>query len=334
MKKTFLGILLLLAGSALVAVAQTPAVAHNTWTSGASMPVALDGTAVAVLKNQIYVVGGDTGTPTPAANVQIYDPATNTWSTGVPLPTPTANACAGVVKNVLYLIDGYAGSPPQDTAAVWRYNPKKVTWTQVATMPTARRSVVCVVEKGIIYVMGGYNGSFLTTVESYDPATNAPQTEPSMQFPESDVSAGLIGTTIVVADGSGGYEDGHNQGYNVATNGPWKQLASDPTPRQGTCAAAIGGRLYSAGGWDGVNNAALTLTESFTLSKNAWNKKPLAPMPQGTMGLGRSVAYKGQLYCFGGEYSNGGSESSTVEIYQPKGMVGLGAPGSRPSFGR
>jgi len=34
-------VLLLSAGSALVAVAQTPAVAHNTWTSGAPMPTAL-----------------------------------------------------------------------------------------------------------------------------------------------------------------------------------------------------------------------------------------------------------------------------------------------------
>ena len=31
-------------------------------------------------------------------------------------------------------------------------------------------------------------------------------------------------------------------------------------------------------------------------------------MPRGTMGLGRSVAYDGKLYCFGGEYTNGGDQ--------------------------
>jgi hypothetical protein len=64
-----------------------------------------------------------------------------------------------------------------------------------------------------------------------------------------------------------------------------------------------------------VNNAALTLTESFRLSTGKW--KTLAPMPQGTMGLGRSVAHKGQFYSFGGENSNNGNVVGTVEIYQP-----------------
>lgn len=319
MKTTFLAVSLLFLSTALMAPAQTPAIVHhNTWSYGAPMPVALDGTAVAVLEKEIYVIGGGNDNGTTSADTQIYAPATNTWSTGVPLPVPTGNGCAAVVNNVLYFIDGIIGTAGngQDTSAVWAYSPKTQTWTPKAPMPTARRSVVCVAEKGIIYVMGGYNNwTFLSTVESYDPATNTSQSEPSMLFPESDVSAGLIGTTILVTNGSGGYVDGHNQGYNVATNGPWTQLAPDPTLRQGTCAGSIGGRLYSAGGWDVVNSAALTLTESFTLSKDKW--KTLAPMPQGTMGLGRSVVYKGQLYCFGGEYSNGGNPVGTVEIYQP-----------------
>jgi N-acetylneuraminic acid mutarotase len=321
-----------LAAFAIIVITPQPipaaasAVAHNTWSSGAPMPVAADGTAVAVLEKQIYVVGGQNDDDTIFADTQIFDPATNTWSMGTPLPTATTNGCVGVVKNVLYFIDGYTGTPtdPQDTAAVWAYSPKTQTWSSKAAMPTFRRSVVCVVEDGIIYVMGGYtcatpdctsNGSFLTTVESYDPATNTSRTEPSMLFPESDVSAGLIGTTIVVTDGSGGYVDGHNQGYNVATNGPWMQLDSDPTLRQGTCAGSIGGQLYSAGGWNDEDNAALTLTESFSLSKNTW--ETLARMPKGTMGLGRSVIYEGQLYCFGGEYTNGGNVVDNLEIYQP-----------------
>jgi N-acetylneuraminic acid mutarotase len=312
----FSAVLLLLLGTALTAFAQTPAVTHNTWNTGTPMRIAADGTAVSVLDEQIYVVGGQNGSKILADN-QIYNPATNKWSTGTPLPIATTNGCAAVVNNVLYFIDGYTGTitDPQDTAAVWAYSLKTQTWSSKTPMLTARRSVVCVVEKDVIYIMGGYNnGSFLSTVESYNPATDTSQSEASMLSPESDVSAALLGSTIVVTDGSDNVVDGHNQAYDAAAN-TWSWLNSDPAFRQGTCAGSIDGRLYSAGGWDAFNNTVLTVTESYTLSKNAW--ETLARMPKATMGLGRSVAYKGQLYCFGGEYSNDGNVVSHVEIYQP-----------------
>jgi N-acetylneuraminic acid mutarotase len=291
--------------------------AHNTWTSGAPMPVPLDGTAVAVLENQIYIVGGGNDNSSISADTQIYDPATNTWSTGVPLPTATEGGCAAAVNNVLYFIGGNTSpGTPQYTDAVWAYNPKKKAWSSKAPMPTtAEAGAVCVVEKGIIWVMGGYgDGNFLATVEGYNPKTDTWQPGASMLSPEDSASGALIGTTIFVTNGSDNYVDGHNQGYSAATN-RWALLNSDPTLRQSACGGSIGGRLYSAGGWAVVNNEALTLTESFTLSTNAW--KTLAPMPQGMMGLGRSVVYKGRLYCFGGVYSAGGNVVGTVEIYQP-----------------
>jgi N-acetylneuraminic acid mutarotase len=293
---------------------------HNTWSHGAGMPVALDETAVTVLDKEIYVIGGGNNSTPMTTNVQIYNPATNRWTIGPPLPVATGNGCAAVVKNVLYFFDGIIGDTGngQDTSAVWAYYLKTKQWSTspVAQMPTARRSVMCAAVNGVIYVMGGYdNGDFLSTVESYDPATNTPQTEPSLLYPESDGSAAVIGTTILVTDGSGGYTDGHNQEYNVTTNGPWTELASDPTLRQGTCTGSIGGRLYSAGGWNG-SNTALSFTESYSLVQNAWTTE-FAFMPRGTMGLGRSIAYDGKLYCFGGEYTNGGDKVRTVEIYQP-----------------
>ena len=45
-------VLLLSFGAASVAVAQTPAVAHNRWTSGAPMPTAVWGPAVGVFKGE------------------------------------------------------------------------------------------------------------------------------------------------------------------------------------------------------------------------------------------------------------------------------------------
>lgn len=287
-------------------------IVHDSWGSGAAMPTAVYHPATGVLNNQVYVVGGYTTAPT--AVVQIYNPATNTWSAGVTLPTATSDAAAAVVNNVLYVIGDYTIAP---TKAVWAYDPKTKTWSGKTAMPTARNGAVAVVEKNIIYVAGGYDGTnFLATVESYNPATDTWTEEAPMLGAKDDPAAGLIGTTIVVADGANapGAVTGDTEGYNATTN-TWTSLATDPTARTGSCSGPVGANLYDAGGYINNGGAATTVNESFSSSKNQWTTT-LTPMPQGTM-FGGSAVLNGQLYCFGGEATVNGNPINNVQIYQP-----------------
>jgi N-acetylneuraminic acid mutarotase len=158
----------------ILAGAQSPAINHNTWTSGAPLPTPVAFSTSAVLKNEIYVVGGNDGTGN-VADVQIYNPVANTWSTGTSYPTGIGSASSAVVKNILYVIGGTSdGKTPSN--AVWAYNPKTKAWAATAAMPTARWGSEAVVEKNIIYVSGGQanaNGQDpVANVESYNPATN------------------------------------------------------------------------------------------------------------------------------------------------------------------
>ena len=203
-------------------VHEAPAVTHNTWTSGAPMPTPLAFSTAAVLKNEIYVVGGNNGTGQ-VADVQIYNPVTNAWSTGVSYPTTIGSASSAVVKNILYVFGGTSdGMTP--TNAVWAYNPKTKAWTAAAAMPTARWASEAVVEKttNIIYVIGGAanpsGNGFLATVESYNPATNTWTEEAPMLVAKAQSAAGLIGTTIVVADGAtnGQGTTGDTEAYDAA----------------------------------------------------------------------------------------------------------------------
>ncbi len=146
---------LLFVGAASLVKAQNPAVTHNTWTSGAAMPTPLAFTTAAVLKNEIYVVGGNNGTGQ-VADVQIYNPVTNAWSTGVSYPTTIGSASSAVVKNILYVFGGTIdGVNP--TNAVWTYNPKTKAWAAVTTMPTARWGSASGrrEDNNIVYVIGG-----------------------------------------------------------------------------------------------------------------------------------------------------------------------------------
>ncbi|MGO8797130.1 MAG: Kelch repeat-containing protein [Candidatus Sulfotelmatobacter sp.] len=300
-------------------VAQAPAVAHNTWTSGAPMPKARVGPAVAVLEGQIYAVGGSNTTGKFYSNTYIYDPASNVWTTGVSFPTKVAGATGAVVKNILYVMGGTVDGVTYSNA-VWAYSPKTQTWSEKTAMPTARHDAGVAVVDNIIYVVGG-NGNDgnlrLTSVESYNPATDSWTEEAPLLVGKSEPSVGTfgnktIGFTIVAADGYTADSDtGDNEAYDVATN-TWTSLTPDPTARNGACSGAIGSRMYIAGGSDGYYPAS-SVSEWFNLSKNEWSS--MAPIPQPTLFSGSAV-YKGQLYCIGGMYTSGVS-LKYVQIYQP-----------------
>jgi N-acetylneuraminic acid mutarotase len=295
---------------------QAPPLTHNSWSSGTPMPTAVFQPAVGVLGSLIYVVGGESGSG-PISNTQIYHATTNTWSTGGSLPTSLNGGMGAVVKGTLYVIGGSTNGSATQTNAVWAYSTKTKTWTAKAAMPTARQDAAIVVEKSIIYVIGGYNasiGGYLATVESYNPLTNTWTEEAPLLSAKGEIAAGLLGTTIVVPDGyTGSVFTGDNEGYNAVTN-TWKSLKSDPTPRNSPCGASIGALMYSAGGANSLTQPALTVMESFNLSKNSWTT--LAPMPTGGIAAGAAV-YKQQLYCFGGWTAVGGSVINNVQIYQP-----------------
>jgi hypothetical protein len=302
----------------IASTANDPAIVHNTWSSGAAMPLAVKFTMAGVLKNKIYVVGGVTSSAI-VANNQIYDPVANSWSVGAALPTITFGAATAVVGNTLYIFGGSTNNV-NETNAVWAYNPKSNKWTAKAAMPTARVVATAVADKNIIYVIGGYNftfghGGLLNIVESYNTQTNTWTTEAPLLTWKSESSVGLVGSTILAAGGGTGTGDtGENEGYSVLTNS-WTTLASDPMGRNASC-GGYAGKLIVAGG--GNNSAiAVNTNESFSLTKNKWTT--LAPMPQAVADPGSAI-YKGSLYCFGGGSVVGqfaGSVFNYVQKYQP-----------------
>jgi uncharacterized repeat protein (TIGR03803 family) len=288
---------------------------HNSWGSGAALPTAVQWPMTATIGNLIYVVGGYT-TSAAVADNQIYNPATNKWTTGTALPAATAQGATAVVNNILYIFGGSDNGGGTVSNAVYAYNPTTKAWASKTAMPTARCSVTAVVEKGIVYVIGGYNGNRLNTVEAYNPATDTWAAEAPMLTGRSEISTGLIGTTIVASGGftSGGVT-GDTEGYNATTN-TWSALTADSVHRNGACAGAIGANLYAVNGNDNSNNA-FSVNEAFNLAANKWTT--LAASPQSMTDAGPAV-YGGQLYCFGGaSFANAfrGTVYNNVQIYQP-----------------
>ena len=164
---------------------------------------------------------------------------------------------------------------------------------------------------------GGYNsGNRLNTVEAYNPATDTWTEKATLLNGKTEISAGLVGTTIVAADGyTSSGDTGDNEAYDVSTN-TWTSLAADPTARNVSCSGVIASLLYGA---DGNNNGGgpISVMESFSLAKNKWIT--LTAMPQTVTAMGSAV-YGGQLYCFGGGNSAVPPNNTVynyVQIYQP-----------------
>jgi N-acetylneuraminic acid mutarotase len=307
-------------GTSLPAVAQTdaigsalaPEVTHNTWTSGAAMPTARFGAAAAAIGTDIYVVDGYNNSSIVGAN-EIYNPKKNTWTSGASDPNPRAFVSYAVVDKILYVFGGSNGS--EILNLVESYSPATNSWTTLAPVPYTQQGASAVADKDVIYLIGGENteGQFLTNVASYNTTTNTWTEESPVSVDKYYSAAGLLGTTVVAADGlNASTYFGDNEGYK-AKNDTWSELTPDPTPRLAACWAAVKGQLYVAGGNDN-NGDLLTLTESYDAKTKTW--ATLAPMPEGVWFAAASAEAGGKLYCFGG-----GVYQQTVydyvQIYQP-----------------
>ncbi len=297
-------------GSTILTSLQT-FIVHNSWRSGAAMPTARMGAAAGAIGSDLYVVGGVTASGSLLGINEIYNTQKNTWTTAASDPNPRSFTAYTVVNKKLYIFGGGNGSEFLTLAEA--YDPATNTWSTLAPMPTARQEPSAVADKDVIYVIGGeeQSGGYLTTVESYNTTTNTWTEEAPLLFAKGWSAAGLLGTTVVAADGgnSSSYL-GDNEGYN-ATNNTWSQLTPDPTPRIPGCYGAIAGKLYVSGG---IDPTMITLNEAYNPGAKKW--ATLAPMPQAPGFAAGSAVAGGNLYCFGG-----GIFLQTVfdyvQIYQP-----------------
>jgi len=151
---------------------------NNTWSTAASIPMAVFGYASAVIDGKIHVIGGsETSTVQGAKSFvdfnQIFDPKTDTWSLGANLHSDitygTAAATEGfMAPPLLYFIGGYFFNTYNNSVQV--YNPGNNSWAAGASMPSARAYLGVAVVNDVLYAIGGFDGqNWLSTVEAYTP---------------------------------------------------------------------------------------------------------------------------------------------------------------------
>jgi len=120
--------------------------ATDTWSFGASLPVALSGTiAVATTgfyaPEKIYVFGGHySGNQTVLANrnfnfTWVYDPVYNFWSKGADMPTKRAYLGVANVGDLLYAVGGYVSDHETFSRVNERFTPFGYSEVPLKTSP-------------------------------------------------------------------------------------------------------------------------------------------------------------------------------------------------------
>jgi len=148
--------------------------ATNTWQTRSTMPTARNHSAIGVVNNKIYVIGGRIGAGfiTTASNVDIveeYDPATDQWGVlKAPMPTARSAPAWGTYRGRIYVVGGE---------------------TRNSTLSATFRKV-----------------------EAYEPATNTWHTLPPMVFSRHGLAGDFIGNRLHLVSGnvqSGGGPSAH-----------------------------------------------------------------------------------------------------------------------------
>ncbi|OXU20525.1 hypothetical protein TSAR_016816 [Trichomalopsis sarcophagae] len=239
----------------------------GTWESFTSNKKGSMFLSSAVLKGQLYTVGGEVSVP---SSIDVYQPRANSWREICKMKTQRNFPRAVALADFLFICGGHDGKNYLNL--VDRYCPETDEWKTMAPMNYNRYSFGAVACQGRIYLCGGYNESaYLTSIECYDPSSdtwtilNATMKENRYYFGMS-----VLNNKIYICGGRSTDAAALNtvEVYDPKLN-TCEYVASMNTPRRGLMLVTYMGKLWAIGGFDGMD--ALSSVELYEPETNTWS---------------------------------------------------------------
>ena len=181
-------------------------------------------------------------------------------------------------------------------------------------MSTPRSTLAAAAVGGKIYAIGGQlSTSVLSTVEAYDPASNAWTPKASMPTPRSRMAIAVVGGILYAIGGCTDFECngfvGTVEAYDPASD-TWTTKASMPTARRDLSAAVLNGKVYAIGGAFGPGCSLTAAVEEYDPAANSWVTRAPLPAARNTLAAG---SLNGFIYAVGG--ANCSATLATAEAY-------------------
>lgn len=207
------------------------------------------------------------------------------------------------------------GTPPS-TASPAEVETVAVTWETGPAVPERRTQTTAVALQGRLHVIGGIVGDVERRMAVFDPEEGRWEERPPPPKPVNHTSAVAYDGRIHVFGGySGSFLSSDPLGahwvYDPAEES-WSTAASLPTAREHLAAGVLDGKLYAAGGRQGLADMFDELA-CYDPAQDGWTTR--APMPTARAGIAGDVL-GGYLFVFGGEQV-GRRVFEAVEAYDP-----------------
>jgi len=256
----------------------------------------------------IVAVGGFVAGGANTARADAYSIANDRWRRLPDLPVAVDHAAAATVNGRVYVIGGYGGdrAPLRTVFAL-----VDGAWRRLASLPDARAAAAAAVAGGRLYVVGGIDGrrSLARIAFALDLRTGRWSRIPGPTPREHLAAAGLGTRVYALAGRKAGIDTnlGVFEAYDTRTR-KWQALRPIPSPRGGTGAAAVPGRIVSVGGEQPAGT--IRSVYAYELATRRWRRFADLPTPRHGLGV---VARAGRVYVIGGGPEPGLTVTGAVE---------------------
>ncbi|XP_018423423.1 PREDICTED: influenza virus NS1A-binding protein [Nanorana parkeri] len=225
---------------------------------------------MAVLMDELYVVGGSNGQSDDLSCGEKYDRKASAWR---PVPELRTNRCnAGVCALIgkLYIVGGSDPFGQKGLKNCDVFEPLTRSWTSCAPLNIRRhQSAVCVLDNHMYIIGGAESWNCLNSVERYNPENDTWTLVAPMNLARRGAGVAVYNGKLFV----GGGFDGSRALSCVETYDPvkneWKMVGSMNSPRSNAGLLAIGDNIFAVGGFDG--NEFLNTIEVYNTGINEWS---------------------------------------------------------------
>jgi len=297
----------------------TTATTESFWTAGAPMLTPRTEVTAAVLRDDIYVLGGFNESGQVTDIVEVYDIANNTWTKAAPLPEALHHTAAASYDDKIYMVGGYT-APWSPSNKLFIYDPVQNKWQEGKPMPTARGALNVNFINGTLYAIGGFSDRPLSSNEAYDASSVTWTTKALMPTARPHAGSAVVDGKIFVMGGRvlGSLENiAVNEAYDPEQDNWMTNLVAMPSKRSGIAAAAPAlnsSNIYVFGGEE--PSKTFNNNEKYDVKANKWTAEP--PMPTARHGLGAVSIEDDRIYVIGGGPEPGLTVTNVNEIFHTR----------------
>jgi hypothetical protein len=220
-------------------------VKRNRWRPLPKLPIKVHHSALAVLGDRLYLVGGYTtvdGQWQPSPRVLSLGDGDGRWRNEPPMPAGRGAHAVVALGGRLIAVGGVVGGAATNTTAVFDGK----AWRDGPAFGRPREHLAAASTRDRVFVIAGRAPDNFTDVESWDGVAPAWQSEPPLNDSRAGIGADAIGGMPCVAGGEA--PSGTIASVECLQDGRWERLASLRHPRHGLVVVAVGNDLHVIGG--------------------------------------------------------------------------------------